>query len=209
MVVSTSPKRLLPAHAHHERLGAYAEDYGGWQRPACYPQPNESHSERHSTRSARGARRTWDLYDASPLGKFLIRGPDAAEFLNRIYANSMDTLSVGRVRYSLMLNEQGIVIDDGVCARLSADEFWVNTTSAGSGRISAWFEEWAQCEWPQLQVVITDVTSGWATINVAGPHARDAARPPPQRHRLAAGTPSRTCTCAPERCVACRVESCA
>jgi sarcosine oxidase subunit alpha len=166
------PKRLLPAHVHHEQSGAHFEDYGGWQRPTCYPRAGESHSAAIE-REARAVRAGVGLYDASPLGKLLVRGPDAAEFLNRIYANSMDTLPVGRVRYGLMLNEQGIVIDDGVCARLSGEEFWVNTTSAGSSRISAWFEEWLQGEWPQLQVVLTDVTSGWATINVAGPHARD------------------------------------
>jgi sarcosine oxidase subunit alpha len=166
------PRRLLPAHAHHERLGAHFEDYGGWQRPACYPQTNESILGA-TQREAQAVRTGVGLYDASPLGKFLVRGPDAAEFLNRVYANSVDTLQPGRVRYGLMLNEQGIVIDDGVCARLSAEEFWVNTSSGGAGRISAWLEEWLQGEWPELQVVVTDVTSGWATLNVAGPKARE------------------------------------
>jgi sarcosine oxidase, subunit alpha len=166
------PKRLLPAHAEHEKLGAHFEDYGGWQRPDCYPQPNESHLSAIQ-REARAVRAGVGLYDGSPLGKFLVRGPDAAEFLNRIYANSVDTLQPGKVRYGLMLNEQGIVIDDGVCARLSENEFYVNTSSGGAARISAWFEEWLQGEWPQLQVVVTDVTSGWATLNVAGPRARE------------------------------------
>ena len=166
------PKRLLPAHVHHERLGAHFEDYGGWQRPACYPQSNESHASA-ILREARAVRAGVGLYDASPLGKLLVRGPDAAEFLNRMYANAIDTLGIGKVRYGLMLNEQGIVIDDGVCARLSDQEFFVNTSSGGAGRISAWLDEWLQGEWPHLKVVVTDVTSGWATVNIAGPKARE------------------------------------
>ncbi|MEP7248141.1 MAG: glycine cleavage T C-terminal barrel domain-containing protein, partial [Gammaproteobacteria bacterium] len=166
------PHRLLPAHAQHKQLGAYFENYGGWQRPACYPQANELHQAAFQ-REARAVRASVGLYDGSPLGKFMVRGPDAAEFLNRMYANTVRTLEPGKVRYGLMLNEQGIVIDDGVCARLSGGEFYVNATSSGASRISAWFEEWLQGEWPELQVVVTDVTSGWATLNLAGPKARE------------------------------------
>lgn len=169
------PKRLLPAHTQHVQLGAHFEDYGSWQRPACYPQQGESHSAAIE-REARAVRAGVGLFDGSALGKFLVRGPDAAEFLNRMYANTVGTLEPGKVRYGLMLNEQGIVIDDGVCARLSANEFYINTTSSGAARISGWFEEWLQGEWPQLQVVATDITSGWATLNVAGPKAREVLR---------------------------------
>ena len=89
-----------------------------------------------------------------------------------MYANTMRTLTPGKARYGLMLNEQGVVIDDGVCARLSDEEFWVNTTGAGAGRIAAWFEEWLQGEWPELQVVTTDMTSAFSTLTLAGPRAR-------------------------------------
>jgi len=166
------PRRLLPAHAQHEQLGAYFEDYATWQRPACYPRLGELHLAAIH-REASGVRTGVGLFDASTLGKFLVRGPDAAEFLNRMYANTMSTLQPGKVRYGLMLKEQGVILDDGVCARLSEVDYWVNTTSSGAARMAGWFEEWLQCEWPQLRVVITDVTSAWATFTLAGPRARE------------------------------------
>jgi len=166
------PVRSLPAHLHHAALGASFEDYGGWRRPACYPKAGETHIAAVQ-RELSVIRNGVGVFDASPLGKLLVRGPHAAEFLDRMYANTMRTLTPGNVRYGLMLNERGVIIDDGVCARLSDDEFWVNTTGAGAGRISAWFDEWLQGEWPDLQVVTTDVTSAFATIAIAGPKARD------------------------------------
>jgi sarcosine oxidase subunit alpha len=84
----------------------------------------------------------------------------------------MQTLPVGRVRYGLMLNENGIVIDDGVCARLAPDHCLISTTSGGADRIAAWLEEWHQGEWPDLELVMLPVTTQWAVLNVAGPHAR-------------------------------------
>jgi sarcosine oxidase subunit alpha len=165
------PARLLPAHAAHVALGARFDDYGAWLRPVSYSPAGET-LDAAITREVRAVRQGVGLFDATPLGKFLVRGPDAAEFLNRIYANTMRTLEPGRVRYGLMLNEQGVIIDDGVCARLAPEEFWVNTTGAGAARIGAWFEEWLQGEWPDLQVVATDVTSGWATLTLTGPRAR-------------------------------------
>jgi len=166
------PSRLLPAHREHMSLGAHLEDYGSWLRAACYPRQQELPGAAIE-REVGAVRSGVGIFDASPLGKFLVRGPDAAEFLNRIYATRVDDLKPGRVRYGLMLNERGIVIDDGVCARLSANELWVNTTGSGASRIGAWLDEWLQGEWPNLQVVVTDVTSAYATINLAGPRARD------------------------------------
>lgn len=165
-------RRLLPAHDEHAQLGAVFEDYGSWQRPTCYCRPGESISAAIE-REVRAVRSHVGLFDASPLGKFLVRGPDAAEFLDRMYANTMRTLAPGKVRYGLMLNEKGVVIDDGVCARLSPGEFWVNTTGSGAARISAWLEEWLQGEWPALNACVTDVTAGWATLNLAGARARE------------------------------------
>lgn len=102
-----------------------------------------------------------------------VRGPDAAEFLNRMYYNSMKTLAIGRGRYGVMLNEHGIIIDDGVCLRFAEDHFLVSTTSGGASRIFAGLEEWLQCEWPDLKVLVTNATSEWGNIAVAGPRARE------------------------------------
>ncbi|HVO46038.1 MAG TPA: sarcosine oxidase subunit alpha family protein [Steroidobacteraceae bacterium] len=165
------PRRLLAAHETHASLGARFEEYGAWTRPACYPRAGESAAQA-CLREMRTVRAQAGLFDGSPLGKFLVRGPDAAPFLDRIYANTMSTLEPGRVRYGIMLSERGILIDDGVCARLGPEEFLVNTSSGGAARIGAWLEEWLQGHWSDLRVLVTDVTSEWATFAVAGPNAR-------------------------------------
>jgi sarcosine oxidase subunit alpha len=166
------PLRQTPLDRWHLEHGGIMEDFGGWRRPAWYARAGCSREEciRQEKRAARTA---VSLFDGSPLGKIEVRGPDAVTFLNRMYVQDMRTLAVGRTRYGIMLNEHGIVIDDGVCMRLAADHFVVSTTSGGAGRVFAAFEEWLQCEWPELRVLVTNVSSAWANVAVAGPRARD------------------------------------
>jgi len=165
------PKRLLPAHAEHDALGAHWWEAGGWMRPACYPRKGET-PEQAVQREASAVRSGVGLFDASTLGKIEVAGPDAAKFLDRFYVNSVAKLEEGRVRYGLMLNENGVIIDDGTVARLGREHFLVTTTSGGTSRIAAWLEEWRQCEWPDLEVFVTPVTTQWATYAIAGPRAR-------------------------------------
>lgn len=166
------PLRRTPLDRWHGVHGAVLEDFGGWLRPAWYA--SESRDRDECIRAEKRAARTAvSLFDGSPLGKIEVRGPDAAMFLNRMYYNTMKTLAVGRGRYGLMLNEHGVIIDDGVCLRLSDEHFLVSTTSGGAGRIFSAFEEWLQCEWPDLKVLVTQVTSAWGNIAVAGPRARE------------------------------------
>ncbi len=166
------PLRRTPLDRAHAEHGGVLEDHGGWRRPAWYASRGRSREEciRAEKRAARTA---VSLFDGSPLGKIEVRGPHAAVFLNRMYYNDMSTLAVGRVRYGLMLNEHGIIIDDGVCMRMAEDHFLVSTTSGGASRVFAGFEEWLQCEWPELKVLVTNVTSAWGNIAVAGPRARE------------------------------------
>ena len=119
------------------------------------------------------ARTSVVLFDGSPLGKFEVYGPDAAEFLNRVYINNVTSLKTGRARYGLMLNENGIIIDDGIFARLAEDYYLVHTTSGGAHRIHAWMEALLQGDWPDLDVLLTPVTSQWANVAVSGPRARE------------------------------------
>ena len=168
---SYAPKRLLPAHAEHEALGAHWWEAGGWMRPACYPRKGESAAQAVQ-REAAGVRAGVGIFDASPLGKIEVTGPDAAKFLDRFYVNNVARLEDGRVRYGLMLNENGVVIDDGTVARLGREHYIVTTTSGGASRIAAWLEEWRQCEWPDYEVFVSPVTTQWATYAVAGPRAR-------------------------------------
>jgi sarcosine oxidase subunit alpha len=163
------PPRLLPAHDWHAARDAVFDDYGGWKRPAYYGNDREACILRETLL----VRESVGLFDGSPLGKIEVKGPDAAEFLNRIYVNTVTTLKTGKVRYGLMLDENGIIMDDGVFVRLADEHFLVNTTSAHADRIAAWFEEWHQCEWPDLDLVLSPVTSQWAVLTVAGPKSRE------------------------------------
>ena len=166
-----APRRYLPAHVLHADLGAHFEDYG-WQRPDCYPGRGES-PQQAIHREALAVRQSVGIFDNSPIGKIEVRGPDAAEFLNRMYMNNALTLQAGRVRYGLMLNENGVIIDDGVFALLREGHFLVNTTSAGVARIVTWMEQWLQCDWPDLRVLVDDVTTQWANFTIAGPRSRE------------------------------------
>ena len=165
------PLRRTPLDREHTALRALFEDYGGWRRPAWYASHGDTREEciRAEKRATRGA---VSLFDGSPLGKIEVRGPDAAVFLDRMYYNSMRTLAVGRARYGIMLSEHGVIIDDGVCMRLAENHFLVSTTSGGANRIFGAFEDWLQCEWPNLRVLVTHVTTAWGNIAVAGPKAR-------------------------------------
>ena len=167
-----APRRLLPAHAEHEALHAHWWEAGGWMRPACYPRAGEN-PQQAVQREAAAVRAGVGIFDASPLGKIEVTGADAARFLDRFYINNVAKLEEGRVRYGLMLNENGVIIDDGTVARLGPSRFLVTTTSGGASRIANWLEEWRQCEWPDLNVFVSPVTTQWATIAVAGPRARD------------------------------------
>jgi sarcosine oxidase, subunit alpha len=166
------PLKHLPAHAWHEAQGALFEQFGNWVRPAAYPKPDET-LEAAAQREAAAVRKAAGLLDGSPLGKLEIYGPDAAHFLDLMYVGTMSNLTPGQARYGLLLNENGIVVDDGIVARLGPQHYWVNTTSAGVERTTAAFEEWLQCEYTDMRVLVTPVTSRWGNVTVAGPRAWD------------------------------------
>jgi sarcosine oxidase, subunit alpha len=162
--------RRLPVH-WHEVSGAVMEDHSGWLRPAYYLRNGETEVEAID-REVRMARSAVALFDSSSLGKIEVCGADAAEFLNRLYVNDVKTLKPGRLRYGLMLNDNGIIIDDGVLACLGEGRYLVNTSSAGALDIHFWMEEWLQCEWRSLRVWIAQQTAQWATLTLSGPKAR-------------------------------------
>jgi sarcosine oxidase subunit alpha len=166
-----APLSHPPSHAAQLALGAKMEPYGAWLRAAYFPRKDETETQAIA-REVLGVRGGVGLFDASTLGKIEVKGPDAAEFLQRMYVNGVRTLKVGQCRYGLMLNEHGIVFDDGVFARLADQHFLVGTTSGHAAAIADSFQEWLQCEWPDLRVLVENVTTGWAVMNVAGQHAR-------------------------------------
>jgi sarcosine oxidase subunit alpha len=162
--------RRLPVQ-WHEPGGAVMEDHSGWLRPAYYPRRGESEAQAID-REVRAARSTVALFDSSSLGKIEVCGADAAEFLNRLYVNNVKTLKPGGLRYGLMLNDNGIIIDDGVIACLGEGRYLINTSSAGALDVHFWMEEWLQCEWRSLRTWIAQQTAQWATLTLSGPRAR-------------------------------------
>jgi sarcosine oxidase, subunit alpha len=162
--------RRLPVQGHAAH-GGVLEDHSGWLRPAYYLQNGET-EEQAIDREVRAARSAVALLDSSSLGKIEVRGADAAEFLNRLYVNNVKAIKPGRLRYGLVLNDNGIIIDDGVLACLGEGRYLVNTSSAGALNIHFWMEEWLQCEWRSLRVWIAQQTPQWATFALSGPKAR-------------------------------------
>ena len=164
--------RKTAIHPWHVAHGALFENVGQWKRPWYYPKSGESMQDALN-RECLAARNAVAILDQSTLGKIDVRGPDAAEFLNRVYSNNWLKLGEGRARYGLMLGEDGMVMDDGVSARISPGRFHMFTTTGGAANVMSWLEQWQQTEWPELQVYLTSVTDQWSTMSVVGPKARD------------------------------------
>ena len=164
--------RHTPTHAWARAHGAVFEDVGPWKRARYFPRHGED-MEAAVLRECRATRSGVGIFDASTLGKIEVVGPDAAEFMNRMYTNSWSKLDVGRCRYGLMLREDGFVLDDGVVGRIAADRFHVTTTTTGAPRVLHHMEDYLQTEFMDLRVWLTSTTEHWAVIALNGPRARD------------------------------------
>ncbi len=165
------PARKTSPHESHVAGGALFEDVGQWKRPWYFPQGNED-LHQAVAREVLAVRNGVGMLDASTLGKIDIQGPDAAKLLNWVYTNAWLKLEPGKCRYGLMLDENGMVFDDGVTARLADDHFLMTTTSGGAARVLGWLERWVQTEWPDMKVFMTSVTDHWSTFAVVGPDSR-------------------------------------
>ncbi len=170
------PVRVTPIHDWAAANGAKFEDVGLWKRAWYFPARGED-MDMAVARETRAVRSSAGIFDASTLGKIEVAGPDAAEFMNRIYTNAWLQLAPGRCRYGLMLKEDGYVFDDGVAARLSPELFHVTTTTGGAPRVLAHMEDYLQTEWPDLKVFLTSITEQWAVIAVQGQRGRDIIAP--------------------------------
>ncbi|MDF2995993.1 MAG: sarcosine oxidase, alpha subunit family [Xanthobacteraceae bacterium] len=170
------PVRTTPIHDWAAEQGAAFEDVSLWKRAWYFPKPGE---DLHAAvaRECKAVREGVGIFDASTLGKIEIVGPDAAEFMNRIYTNAWAKLEPGRLRYGVMLREDGFVTDDGVVGRMTPDRFHVTTTTGGAPRVLAMMEDYLQTEWPDLDVWLTSTTEQWAVIAVQGPRAREVLAP--------------------------------
>jgi sarcosine oxidase subunit alpha len=156
------PAQRTSIHHRHKELGGHMMWTGTWRRPHSY---GDVEAEVQAVHGAVG------LIDVSTLGKLIVSGTDAAEFLERLYPNRFGDMKRGRIRYGVLNSDSGRIMDDGTIARLSEDTYYVTTTSTGAGAVVEWFEWW-NAVWG-YDVQISDVTGGLAAVNVAGPRARD------------------------------------
>ena len=166
------PTRKSPMHEWHEKNNAVFVDAGLWLRPRYYKQGNES-LEEAAKREANNVRKNVGVCDVTSLGKIDIKGPDTAEFLNKIYTNGWMKLSVGKARYGVMLREDGIVFDDGTTTRISENHFHMTTTTAQAVNVLAHLEYYLQVVWPELNVNVLSTTEQWAGAALAGPNSRE------------------------------------
>lgn len=163
------PHRLTPMHGWHETAGAEFTEVGAWLRAAYYNKPNLSKQE-VIQEEALAVRQSVGIIDGGSLGKFEVQGADAAEFLERFYAGKFADQSVGETRYALMLDESGVVVDDGVVARLAEDVFYITVSTSNAAAV---YREMQRClqTW-KLQIGLINVTGAYGLINLAGPKAR-------------------------------------
>ena len=168
--------RKTPIDPWAEAHGAVFEPVSLWRRAWYFPRPGED-MHQAVARECRATRASVGIFDASTLGKIEVAGPDAVEFMNRMYTNPWTKLPPGRCRYGLLLGEDGFIRDDGVIGRMSPDLFHVTTTTGGAARVLNMMEDYLQTEWPDLNVWLTSTTEQWATIALNGPNARKVLEP--------------------------------
>jgi sarcosine oxidase subunit alpha len=166
------PTRRTPAHEWAAGQGAVFVETGFSLRAQYFPQAGEDWLAA-TTREVNAVRSGVGICDVSTLGKIDIQGPDAAAFLECVYANSWRNLPVGKARYGLMLREDGFVMDDGTTARLGQDHYVMTTTTANAAKVFQHLEFCHQWLWPELDVRFCSVTDQWVQFAVAGPRSRD------------------------------------
>ena len=166
------PTRLTPSHKWAKEQGAEFVEVGNWMRAQWFPKSNDKTWRDSVDREVKKTRTSVGVCDVSTLGKIDIKGRDAAEFLNKIYSNPFAKVPVGRVRYGLMLREDGICYDDGTTARLAEDHFVMTTTTANAVLVYRNMEFARQCLFPDLDVHLISTTDQWAQFAIAGPNSR-------------------------------------
>jgi len=165
------PIRRTPMHYVHDHSGAVWMDMGEWKRPRYYRTTSCAAEQSCVEEEYRAVRERAGLIDVSTLGKLDVKGRDAGKLLDKVYTNRFSDLKPGRVRYSVLCDEAGIMLDDGTISRLTADHYFITTTTGNLDFVQQWLEWWlVGTGW---EVHIANVTGGWAAVNVAGPRARD------------------------------------
>jgi sarcosine oxidase subunit alpha len=168
-----APYRRTPMHDRHLEAGAQMMPAGAWSRPAFYGRPDAR--EAAIAREVMAVRRGVGLIDVSTLGGIELRGPDAAELLERLYTFAFARQPVGRCRYLLMTDEAGTIIDDGIACRSADDLFYVTATTGAADRVTRAMLWW-NAQW-RLDVDVANLTAALAGVNLAGPASREVLAP--------------------------------
>jgi len=155
--------RRTPLHHWHERNGAIMMDAGNWKRPHIYTSPEKEYE---------AVRQRAGLIDVSTLGKLELRGRDVVKFLEFIFPNRFESLKVGRMRYGVVCDDAGIILDDGTINRLGEDRFYLTTSTGNADAVDSWFRWWLAAK-PHLDVRMTNLTGSYAGMNLAGPRSRE------------------------------------
>jgi sarcosine oxidase, subunit alpha len=156
------PRKETAIQERHVEAGAEFMWAGDWRRPHHYQDPRQECEAVHERVG---------LIDVSSLGKFRVTGPQSIALLERLYPSKLGDLKVGRIRYGAMLNDQGVILDDGTLCRLGEEEFFVTTTTGGTSAMDQWIKWWL-ADWG-LDARIINVSGGYAAVNLAGPRSRE------------------------------------
>lgn len=168
------PTRHTPMHYEHEAAGAVWLDMGEWKRPRYYQSPEGAGERQYVEQEYRAVREHAGLIDVSTLGKLDLKGRDVGQLLDKVYTGRFSDLRPGRTRYGVICDEAGIMLDDGTVSRLADDHFFVTTTTGNLDFVFQWMKWWmVGSGW---DVYITNLTSGLAAVNLAGPNAREVLR---------------------------------
>ena len=155
------PEKHTPLHHRHIVLGAQMMLLSNWKRPYAYTTPAEEYQ---------AVRERVGIIDVSTLGKLEVKGKDADQLLDKVYTNTFSSLRVGRIRYGVMCDDSGIIVDDGTVSRLADDHFFLTTTTGNIEFVEQWLKWWTAGT--DLCAHVTNVTGGLAAMNIAGPQAR-------------------------------------
>tara|TARA_Y100001970_G_scaffold51574_1_gene65223 strand:+ start:2842 stop:5796 length:2955 start_codon:yes stop_codon:yes gene_type:complete len=166
------PVRKTPIHHWHEKQNAIFEDVGQWKRPWYFKKYRNESMHEAVQRESKQLRESAGILDGSTLGKIEIKGKDALKFINLMYTNSFTKMKPMSGRYGLMLGEDGMVKDDGIVCKINDQHFIATTTTGGASNVLSHMEEYAQTEWPNMNVYMNSITEQFSTFNLSGPKSR-------------------------------------
>ncbi|WP_257160109.1 glycine cleavage system aminomethyltransferase GcvT [Corynebacterium cystitidis] len=145
-----------PLHAVHEKLGATFTDFGGWDMPLKYDNELDEH---------RAVRNAVGVFDLSHMGEIAVTGPDAAAFLDYALISQLSTLKLGKAKYSMLVNEQGGILDDLITYRLGQEDFLVVPNASNTDTVWQAFQQRAE----GFDVRLDNQSRDTALVAVQGP----------------------------------------